>query len=381
MKDWQKKIEKIRGEKIEEIDSSLSNFEEISSVADICVSPKVSVLMLTYNHEKYISKAISSIVNQECDFEYEILIGEDFSTDETYEICKRYQKLHPDKVRIIHSLMNCGSSANSFRLKFLARGEYFAVCEGDDFWNDRKKLSLQVDIMEKNPSVYLCASNANILYDTGVVVQEKNKILKNGIITKKVFSEILENYGSVIRTVTVLYRKIDYGLLLEKYEILKYKWNMGDYLWWLLLSNEGDVYFFEDNLATYRYGQQGITHSSRKYDVDIDASIVLLYFKTILNNKPLLLSPQMLGVFIRKLSKTARFKTKRVRSVLLFVCQNFYFLFFWHPANLLALILAFVGVGETSQIFSVIFKRKKIFFSIKQKIKNLFDQYLFCDNR
>src|SRR5436190_4146624 len=94
--------------------------------------PKVSVLMMTYNHAKYIRQAIESVLMQKVNFAYEIIIGEDFSPDGTRDIVVEYQQRYPDLVRALLTERNIGASENWRRVVGATRGEYVATLEGDD---------------------------------------------------------------------------------------------------------------------------------------------------------------------------------------------------------------------------------------------------------
>ena len=130
---------------------------EISSPS-LITKPKVSVIMLTYNHEKYIAKAISSIISQDNLDEIELLIGEDCSTDKTRLICQEFQQSYPKVIRIITAKKNVGAHKNFFRLWCRARAEYLAFCEGDDYWSDSKKLNKQIHILDKDINCSLCGA-------------------------------------------------------------------------------------------------------------------------------------------------------------------------------------------------------------------------------
>ncbi len=120
--------------------------------------PIVSVCVQTYQHENYIKKCLDSILEQQTVFDFEVLVGEDASTDKTREICIEYAKRYPDKVRLfLHSRENnvkiAGSPTGRFNMvyNFLqANGVYIALCEGDDYWEDSEKLQKQFDFMEAN---------------------------------------------------------------------------------------------------------------------------------------------------------------------------------------------------------------------------------------
>lgn len=123
---------------------------------------KVSINCITYNHEKYIADAIESFLMQKTNFKYEILIGEDCSTDNTKKIVSAYVEKYPDLIRLITSENNVGAMKNSQRLFENARGKYIALCEGDDFWIDPYKLQKQIDYMESNPECTICFHNAEV---------------------------------------------------------------------------------------------------------------------------------------------------------------------------------------------------------------------------
>lgn len=113
--------------------------------------PLASVLMITYNHAPYIKQAIESVLSQKTAFPFELVIGEDWSTDGTREIVLDYHKRHSDVIRIVASESNVGMRGNFLRTAALCRGKYIAFCEGDDCWQRADKLQLQVDYLEKHP--------------------------------------------------------------------------------------------------------------------------------------------------------------------------------------------------------------------------------------
>ena len=112
--------------------------------------PMVSIQMLAYNHEKYIKQALDSILMQEVKFTYEIIIGEDCSTDKTRAILLGYKEKYPDKIKLILHGKNVGMHENVEIVRRNCSGKYCAYCEGDDYWTDPKKLQKQVDFLEEN---------------------------------------------------------------------------------------------------------------------------------------------------------------------------------------------------------------------------------------
>lgn len=119
-------------------------------------SPKVSVVMITYNHGKFIAQAIESVLMQEADFQVELVIGEDCSTDDTRKIVQEYAARYPQIIRALLPEQNMGAQKNAFAVFSACRGEYIAILEGDDYWTDSTKLSRQVDLMDSNPEISFC---------------------------------------------------------------------------------------------------------------------------------------------------------------------------------------------------------------------------------
>ena len=150
---------------LKRIDNLVDKVEDWSRLP---VEPLVSVYMITYNHEKFIAQALDGILMQEVDFPYEIVIGEDKSTDRTRAVVCEYQRRHPDKIRL-HL-----SRENLFRQKLAGlgplaacRGKYIAMCEGDDYWTDPQKLQKQVAVLEAEPDISACYTNAAIVHESG----------------------------------------------------------------------------------------------------------------------------------------------------------------------------------------------------------------------
>lgn len=127
----------------------------------------LSVVMTTYNHERYIAQAIESVLRQQTSFAVEIVIGEDCSTDRTLNIAEDYQSQYPEAIRIIRSEHNVGWRANYRRTIAAARGKYVALLDGDDYFTHRKKLQMQVELLEANPNVGMCYTRSERIDERG----------------------------------------------------------------------------------------------------------------------------------------------------------------------------------------------------------------------
>jgi glycosyltransferase involved in cell wall biosynthesis len=121
---------------------------------------RVTVLVMTYNHERFIGEALDSALLQETNFDYEILISEDYSTDRTREIVQEYARRDPRRIRLILSDHNLRSNEIVTRGIREALGEYIALLDGDDFWLDRNKLQKQVDFLDTHPECTVCFHQA-----------------------------------------------------------------------------------------------------------------------------------------------------------------------------------------------------------------------------
>lgn len=126
--------------------------------------PRVSVEMITYNHAPYIVQAIEGVVCQKTNFPFELVISDDCSSDGTREICQKYAEQYPDKIKLLLPDKNLGMSENATFCLSNCKGEYIAICEGDDYWTDPSKLQRQVDFLDANPDYAFCCHRFKI-YD------------------------------------------------------------------------------------------------------------------------------------------------------------------------------------------------------------------------
>ena len=169
--------------------------------------PLVSVCMTTYNHERYIAQAIESVLRQQTDFAVEVVVGEDYSTDTTLAICREYEAKYPDRVRVVASERNIGMHANYRRTIEACRGEYVAMCDGDDWFSDPNKLQLQVDKLRAE-SAAMCYTRSerrsdhdSIIYPQGALHTTFEDMLRlntaENCTTLALRTKILEYYAEV----------------------------------------------------------------------------------------------------------------------------------------------------------------------------------------
>lgn len=125
--------------------------------------PRVSVICATYNHERWIADALCGFLAQRTPFRFEVLVGEDCSTDGTRAVVQRFVDRYPGIVRLVTGERNVGARANHRRLWESARGEWIAFCEGDDFWTDRDKLARQLAALDAHPACDMACHAAVVL--------------------------------------------------------------------------------------------------------------------------------------------------------------------------------------------------------------------------
>jgi len=134
------------------------------------LSPMVSVMLITYNHGEYIRQALDGILEQKCNFDIEVNVIDDCSTDNTQEIVLEYQERYPDIFNCYFNEKNIGHIAtqlNTIRGFQTLRGKYFCLLEGDDYWISPDKLQRQVDILEEHEEFVACAHNTMKVFDDG----------------------------------------------------------------------------------------------------------------------------------------------------------------------------------------------------------------------
>lgn len=225
--------------------------------------PLVSIACVTYNHEKFISKAIEGFLLQKTDFSFEILIGDDSSTDDTKQIIEEFEKKHPHKIRIVSSKRNIGSLENNIKVISSSKGKYIAFCDGDDYWTDQFKLQKQVDFLEANSEYVMTYSDISLVDVNGLPIDDldtyadQKKYYKDG----EIFWDLFKN--SFINTNTTCVRSENVLTLLDY--VKKHKKDrryIYDYWLWLHIAREGKVKYIKDEMVAYRIHDQSISRKS-----------------------------------------------------------------------------------------------------------------------
>lgn len=223
----------------------------------------VSICMITYGHENFIKQAIESVLNQKINFEFELIISNDNSPDETDRIIQLYliKSKFKDKIKYFNHSLNIGAIPNFVFALSQCQGKYIAICEGDDYWIDENKLQSQFDFLESNSKYVSCGSQ---IYSINGLIDKV--ITQNNIdyIEGKTYSYTDLALVNRIPFVTAFFRN---NLTPEKLELIK-KSPHGDWPTHIAVAeNDSSLYFVSDRItAVYRLHEGGI-YSMQKNEV------------------------------------------------------------------------------------------------------------------
>lgn len=225
--------------------------------------PMVSVHMITYNHQPYIRRAVQSVLDQKTSFPFELVIGEDCSTDATRDIVLEYQQRHPQVVRVVTSERNVGAIENFHRTHDACLGKYVAYCEGDDYWHCCDKLQRQVDFMEGRPKCGLVFSDYDQYeIETGDTVREYLKSCGRRPALPIRITDILTARAGIL-TCTVLVKRelIDRIRNADPHLYRDAHFPMADTQLWAEVSHLAPVHRIEESLATHQILLESLAHS------------------------------------------------------------------------------------------------------------------------
>lgn len=237
--------------------------------------PKISVVTITYGHEKYIRETLDGVLMQQYAGPIEFIIANDNSPDQTDEVVKTYFQEHPApenfEIKYTKHHINKGLSKNFVWALQQSQGKYIAFCEGDDYWTDINKLQKQVDFLERNSDFVLCFSDREVLNDKVMEITER---LHDKTSFNK--SEIPFTY---VPPLTAVFRNVVNKIPSQLYS------NFIDASLFLFLSQYGSFYYFNEKMAIYRIHEGGaysgnseLTNYTRSTQARLSA---LLYLKDI----------------------------------------------------------------------------------------------------
>ena len=228
--------------------------DEITASWRSNAAPLASICTLTFNHVDYLRQSLDSLLDQVTDFPFEILIHDDASTDGTTDIVREYAAQYPRIIRtVIQETNQFSSTGGMIAPRFLypiARGEFIALCEGDDYWSDPQKLSKQVEFLQANPRYVITYGPAIAFNEAGEVPGEVHGLRRD--VTAR---ELRQSVN--LNTLTVCFRNtmpaIHPDLLAAR---------LGDLVQWSLLGEFGEGKYMDDLGPSYYRVHEGGMHST-----------------------------------------------------------------------------------------------------------------------
>ena len=226
----------------------------------------ISIVILTYNQQATIGRAIESVLMQKCHVPYEIIIGEDCSTDNTRAICKTYADQHPNIIRLFCNERNKGIVDNYFDCLLQCRGKYIADCAGDDFWTDPQKLEKEVSVMEEHPEVTMVITNWQY-YNEQTRKASPSQQIQHAPITpgRNLLKAIITQKNmSVFHLCTALYRA---DVFREAYEKDRQMFRDTDYVSEdmqvaFAMASHGNIAYLPDITLNYSFGSHSVSNTT-----------------------------------------------------------------------------------------------------------------------
>lgn len=225
-------------------------------------SVKVSVICITYNHAKYIRQALDSIFGQKTDFEFEVLVHDDCSTDETCNILCSYEAEHKN-LHVVYEKENQHSKGVKIMPAMIkmSRGEYIALCETDDYFTNCYKLQRQVEALDSCSDAVACIHAAQRVDEAG-----NDKGIRKPFAAKPIMTteDIIHSIGRNYALNSLMFRKYAMEDLGELY----YQCSVGDIAYALHLGAKGSFIYIDDEMSAYRMGSQGSWTNRMSEDKD-----------------------------------------------------------------------------------------------------------------
>jgi len=244
-----------------------------SDGSEVDARPIVSVCMITYNHEAFIARALDGVLQQDVAFPIEVIVADDCSSDGTLGIVEKYQRRHPNVLRVLAGDRNIGAPANMARCLRAARGEFVAICEGDDFWTNSRKLETQVGVLRAHPETVLTFHDVDEVDAAGNTIGQSKIRRIRGRRSKEVLTPRDMICRPMIPTLSMVFR--------NKSDLLGPGWSgivNGDIYLIARLSKYGNARYIDEVMGSYRHHAGGIWSSAnevRRYLAKIDSSMAI----------------------------------------------------------------------------------------------------------
>jgi glycosyltransferase involved in cell wall biosynthesis len=235
--------------------------------------PKVSICLITYKHEPYIQTCLDNILNQEVNFDYEIILGEDHSPDGTASIIETYANLHPSKIKAFIRPENVGAKANFLHCFLQCRGEFVIFIEGDDYWTDDTKLQQQVDFLEANPHASACFHNAEILFEDASGRSNEYINAPEQALWTNTADLLSEKEAWFMATASVMMRRKHVATLPDWFAECK----SGDIPMYVILAEKGPIGYLNTCMSVYRKNLGGQSFTDNTQSKDFITNRIFMY--------------------------------------------------------------------------------------------------------
>jgi len=216
----------------------------------------VSVVIPSYNRCNLVGQTIDSILQQLCEFDFEIIIGDDFSMDNSREILLQYQQKYPKNIKLIFHEENIGLGANWATCIKSCRGQYICNCDNDDYWHNPNKIQLQVDFLESHPEYGVCYTNYR--NQNRELNQIEEVVVSNDKFNIPLYKAIFVGKFRCCNA-TMMYRKELFDRYINLDDYINYQFTLQDWNTWIILSYYTDFYCLPISTATFGVETESIT--------------------------------------------------------------------------------------------------------------------------
>jgi glycosyltransferase involved in cell wall biosynthesis len=303
---------------------------EQNQTLDSCL---LSVVVFTYNLEKYAKRCLDSILNQQVNFPLKVMIFDGFSTDDTISILEEYKKKYPDLIELHLAKQYETFLETNLRAYERLKTKYFTLLDGDDYWTDDTKLQKQIDFLEANPDFTICGHQTRFEYENN---PEKIDYVFNGTKDTFDFNDLLNNVPSFMHTSSTVFRNVIFinGVPKKFYEALSSevlsKIYSGDSIRNYIHCEKGKMKYFNECMSVYCIHEKATWSSIIREENDLSYLFLMLevnnyffgkyrsfFYRTILQNIDIIIN--LYGKPLSKLAENYLGEIKQKLPLIFFV--------------------------------------------------------------